>query len=248
MMLWLRSVVFNIVFYVTMIVICILALPTLLLPYRVLIATARLWARINVALLRAICGVRYEFRGTERIPKGALLVASKHQSMWETFALLLILDDPTYILKRELMWIPLFGWFTWKAGMVAVNRGKGARALAAMMTRARAELARGRQIVIFPEGTRRRPGAEPKYKYGVAHLYQALEVPCLPLALNSGLFWPRRSLLRFPGTIVVEALPPIPPSLDRDAFFERLKHDTEAATARLVEEGRREQRGRARGG
>lgn len=243
MMLWLRSIVFNAALYVTTIALCIVALPMLLLPYRCLMATARLWARINLALLRAICGVGFEFRGVEHIPRGALLVAAKHQSMWETFALLLILDDPTYILKRELMWIPLFGWFTWKTGMVAVDRGRGAKALAAMMARARAELARGRQIVIFPEGTRRPPGAEPKYKYGVAHLYQALDVPCLPLALNSGLFWPRRSLLRFPGTIVVEALPPIPPGLDRDAFFERLETDTETATARLIEEGRRGPRG-----
>src|SRR5690606_30644167 len=158
--------------------------------------------------LNVICGVKVEFRHLDRIPKGALLVASKHQSLWETFALLIVLDDPVYILKRELMWIPMFGWFAAKARMVSVDRGKGARALPAMMRRAKEDLARGRQIIIFPEGTRRPAGAEPRYKYGVAHLYEAFGVPCLPLALNSGVFWPRRSLLRYPGTVVVEALPP----------------------------------------
>jgi 1-acyl-sn-glycerol-3-phosphate acyltransferase len=151
-----------------------------------------------------------------------------------------LLHDPTFIMKRELMWIPFFGWFAWKADMISVDRSKGSQALADMNARARAELARNRQIVIFPEGTRRPPGAEPRYKYGVAHLYVETGVPCLPVALNSGLFWPRRSFRRYPGTIRVEVLDPIPPGLDKDAFFERLQRDVEAATARLVAEGERE--------
>ncbi|MGD9768351.1 MAG: lysophospholipid acyltransferase family protein, partial [Pseudolabrys sp.] len=133
-----------------------------------------------------------------------------------------------------------FGWYTWKAGMIAVNRGRGSHALAAMNASARKELARNRQIIIFPEGTRRAPGAEPRYKYGVAHLYAGLNTPCLPVALNSGLFWPRRSFRRYPGTIRVEILDPIPPGLGRDAFFERMQEQIETATARLIAEGRRE--------
>jgi 1-acyl-sn-glycerol-3-phosphate acyltransferase len=169
-------------------------------------------------------------------------VASKHQSLWETFALLLLFSDPAFILKRELIWIPFFGWYAWKAGMIPVNRGKRSQALAEMTTCARAELARGRQIVIFPEGTRRAPGAQPNYKYGIVHLYAETGTPCLPLALNSGLFWPRRSFRRFPGTVIVEVLDPIAPGLDKKVFAERLQDTIETATARLVADGQRELR------
>src|SRR5258708_9212675 len=139
-------------------------------------------------------------------------------------------------MKRELMWIAFFGWYGWKAGMIAIDRSKGSQALAEMNARARRELARNRPIIIFPEGTRRPSGAEPRYKYGVARLYSELGVACVPIALNSGLFWPRRSMRRYPGTILVEVLDPIPPGLGQEAFFERLQGDIEAATARLLAE------------
>jgi 1-acyl-sn-glycerol-3-phosphate acyltransferase len=235
-----RSVLFNVVFYLNLFVHLIAALPTLILPRRAIIEVARFWARTNIWLLRLICGIDVEFRGRSKIPPGPLLVVSKHQSMWETFALLLLLRDPAYIMKRELMWIPFFGWYTWKASMIPVDRGKGSQALAGMNACARRELARDRQIIIFPEGTRRAPGAEPRYKYGVVHLYVETGVPCLPIALNSGLFWPRRSIRRNPGTIRVEVLDPIPPGLDKEAFFAQLQQSIEPATARLVAEGERE--------
>ena len=236
----LRSVCFNILFYLNLVVQIILALPTLVMPRWGIVEFARFWARSNFWLLRVVCGTRVEIRGLEKIPPGALLVASKHQSLWETFALMTVFADPAYIMKRELLWIPFFGWYTWKAGMISVNRGKGSQALAEMNADARRELARGRQIVIFPEGTRRAPGAEPRYKYGVAHLYVETNVPCLPLALNSGLFWPRRSFRRYPGTICVEILDPIPPGLPKDVFLERMQREIEAAAARLLAEGERE--------
>jgi 1-acyl-sn-glycerol-3-phosphate acyltransferase len=235
-----RSVLFNVLFYLNLFVHFIAAVPTLVLPRRAIIEVARFWARTNLWLLRLVCGVRAEFRGLSRIPPGPLLVASKHQSLWETFALLLLLPDPAYIMKRELMWIPFFGWYAWKAGMIPVDRGKGSQALADMNACVRRELARNRQIIIFPEGTRRPPNAEPRYKYGVVHLYLEAAVPCLPIALNSGLFWPRRSMRRYPGIIRVEVLDPIPPGLDKEAFFERLQREVEAATARLVTEGERD--------
>jgi 1-acyl-sn-glycerol-3-phosphate acyltransferase len=187
-----------------------------------------------------VCGITYEFRGLEKIPPGPLLIAAKHQSFWETFALLSLFSDPTFIIKRELMWIPFFGWYSWKAGMIPVDRGKRSQALAGMTVYAKEALADGRQIVIFPEGTRRAPGAEPAYKYGIAHLYAETGVACLPIALNSGLFWPRRSFRRYPGTVRVEILDPIPPGLDKQQFFERLQRDLESATARLIAEGERE--------
>jgi 1-acyl-sn-glycerol-3-phosphate acyltransferase len=240
LVLVIRSVAFNVLFYLNLLVLLIAALPTLLMPRWGISGVVTFWARSNIWLLRTICGIDVEFRGLEKIPPGPLLVASKHQSLWETFALWPMLSDPAFIMKRELMWIPLFGWFASKAAMIAVDRSKGSQALADMNARARAELARTRQIVIFPEGTRRPPGAEPRYKYGVAHLYAETGVPCLPVALNSGLFWPRRSMRRYPGTIRVEVLDPIPGGLDKETFFERLQHDIETATARLVAEGERE--------
>jgi 1-acyl-sn-glycerol-3-phosphate acyltransferase len=201
---------------------------------------AKLWGRTSVWLLRVICGTRVEFRGLDRLPKGPLIVAAKHQSTWETFALLRHFSDFTFIVKRELMWIPIFGWCMAKGRMIPVDRGAGSQALNKMTKQAREEIRTGRQLVIFPEGTRRSPGAEPRYKFGVAHLYAEIGVPCVPVALNAGLFWPRRALLRLPGTIVVEFLEPIPPGLDKDTFFKRLQADIETATARLVSEGRAE--------
>jgi 1-acyl-sn-glycerol-3-phosphate acyltransferase len=230
----LRSLIFNALFYLNLILHMVLALPALAMPHRAHLACVRSYGRTSLWLLRVICGTKVEWRGLDRLPHGACIVACKHQSAWETFALYAALDDPTYILKRELMWIPLFGWHMWKSGLIPVDRGAGLAALARMTTRARKALADGRQIVIFPEGTRRAPGAEPSYKPGVAYLYGKAGVPCVPLALNSGLYWPRRSLLRYPGTIVAEILEPIPPGLDREVFFARLQETIETATARLI--------------
>jgi 1-acyl-sn-glycerol-3-phosphate acyltransferase len=236
-MLIARSLAFNAVFYIHIVVCMVAILPLLVFPRRVLIRAVQAWARSVLWLLKAIAGARVEFRGRENIPRGAVLVAAKHQSLWETFALLTVFDDPAFVLKRELMWLPLWGWLAWRAGMVPVNRGAGSNALAEMNQRARKEVARGRQILIFPEGTRRAPGAEPAYKFGIAHLYANLDVPCLPVALNSGLYWPRRRFIRRPGTILVEFLPPIAPGLPRKTFLEELQARIEAASNRLLAEG-----------
>jgi 1-acyl-sn-glycerol-3-phosphate acyltransferase len=235
-----RSVLFNVLFYLNLLLYFVIAMPTLVLPRRAINAVVASWARINIRLLRTVCGIKAEFRGLDKIPRGALLVASKHQSMWETFALWSLFRDPAFILKRELLWIPFFGWYAWKAGMIPVNRGKRSQALAELGVDVGKAFARERQVVIFPEGTRRAPGAEPSYKYGVVHLYAEAGVCCLPIALNSGLFWPRRSFRRYPGTVVVEVLDPIAPGLDKEAFAEALKQAIETATARLVAEGERE--------
>jgi len=236
----LRSFLFNLAFYLVLFLYLIAAMPTLLMPRRALIWMVKSWSYTNFWLLRVICNVRMQIAGQQRIPRGAVLVASKHQSLWETFALMTVFEDPAYVLKRELMWIPFFGWCARKAEMIPVDRGAGSQALTKMTENAKAEIARGRQIIIFPEGTRRAPGAEPKYKFGVAHLYAELGVPCMPVALNSGLFWPRRSFMRYPGTIRVEILDPIVPGLDKQEFVKRLQDNVETATARLVAEGQLE--------
>jgi 1-acyl-sn-glycerol-3-phosphate acyltransferase len=236
----LRSILFTILFYLNVVLHLLIAMPAAAVSPQAVIRVAKQWGRVNLWLLRHVCGLGVEWRGLEKIPPGGLIVASKHQSAWETFALLTILEDPIFVLKRELMWIPVFGWCMRKAGMIPVDRGAGRAALTAITTRAHAALADGRQIIIFPEGTRRPAGAAPQYKFGVAFLYADCAVPCVPIALNSGLYWPRRRLLRFPGKVRVEVLDPIQPGLDRKAFFTDLEQTLEAATARLIAEGLRE--------
>ncbi|MBM6593429.1 lysophospholipid acyltransferase family protein [Microvirga pudoricolor] len=239
-MLVLRSLLFNVAFYINLIVWLILLIPGFVVPRKAFMRLVQTWARTSLWLLRVLAGTKVEYRGLERIPAGGLLVASKHQSLWETFALLPVFDDPTFILKRELQWIPFFGWYTWKADCIPVNRKAGSQALVAMTAKAKEEVREGRQIMIFPEGTRRPAGAPPAYKYGVSHLYQSLGVPCLPVGLNSGLYWPRRKFIRHPGTIVVEILEPIPVGLERTEMFRILQERIEDSSNRLYEDGRRE--------
>jgi 1-acyl-sn-glycerol-3-phosphate acyltransferase len=237
----LRSAVFNLIFYLNLIVFMVLGLPLFVLPRRYSMAALKLWARSSLWLLKIICGTDYEVRGLQHIPEGAVLIAGKHQSFWETFAVLPLLADPCMVLKRELTLIPLFGWFALKFRMIAVARSAGPSAMRDMVKRAKAEVALGRQIVIMPEGTRRGPDDPPDYKPGAAALYALLKIPCVPFGLNAGLFWPRRQFLRRPGTIVIEFLPVLPPGLSRDAFQRQLEEAIETTTARLVAEGRAKQ-------
>ncbi len=239
-MLFVRSLLFNVAFYANLALWLIILIPAFLVPRRMFIALVQIWARSSLWLLRVLAGTKIEIRGAEKIPPGGALVAAKHQSFWETFALVTIFDDPTFILKRELMWIPFFGWYLRKARCVPVNRKAGSQALVQMTARAKEEAQHGRQIIIFPEGTRRPPGAPAAYKYGVAHLYQNLGFPCIPVGLNSGLYWPRRQFIRRPGTIRVEILDPIAPGLRREEFFRRMQDAIEESSDRLLTEGRRE--------
>jgi 1-acyl-sn-glycerol-3-phosphate acyltransferase len=242
----LRTILFNLCFYVSTILYMFACLPVLLMTRRMLWRVVDSWIDTNLWFLRVICGITIEFSGTEHIPDGPLIVASKHQSTAETYALLKLFSDPVYVLKRELMWIPVFGWYVAKARMIPVNRGARAGAMAAMAERAKREIKRGRQILIFPEGTRQAPDATPSYKYGVAFLYGELGVPCLPVALNAGLYWPRRSWHMRPGVIRIEVLEPIAPGLHPDVFLTRLQNELEPATARLVSQGRSEIEARER--
>ena len=236
-MIGLRSLIFNIAFYVNLALFLVLGAEFFLTPRKWAVRALQVWARVSLWLLRVICGLHIEVRGLKNIPRGAVLVAGKHQSLWETFAILPYLDDPCMVLKKELSWIPVFGWFIFKFRMIRLERSAGTAALRELMARGVEELAAGRQIVIMPEGTRQAPDAPPAYKPGAAALYGTLGCACLPFALNSGLFWPRRKFLRLPGTIILEFLPLIPAGLPRKAFQERLQNDIETATARLVAEG-----------
>jgi 1-acyl-sn-glycerol-3-phosphate acyltransferase len=239
--IFLRSLVYNVLFYLLLVFWMIVGIPTFLMPRAGIMTIARSWARSSVWLMRVICNTRVEYRGLEKIPKGPLIVASKHQSMWETFALLQFFDAPLFIYKRELSWLPLFGWYLMKAEMIGVDRGGGLRSLMKMARRAPKEIRGGRQLIIFPEGTRTAVDAPPDYLTGVGQIYASSAVPCIPVALNSGLFWPRRTFMRYPGTLVVEFLDPLPPGLSRDEFLARISAVIEEATNRLVEAARHEQ-------
>ena len=240
-MIVLRSILYNLLFYLNLVVLLLVAFVAMLLPKIAVIRMSQAWGRTSVWLLRVVCGTKVEFRGLERLPKGPLIIAAKHQSTWETFALLRLFDDFTFVVKRELMWIPIFGWCMWRARMIPVDRSAGTQALNDMLARAKQEVQSGRQLVIFPEGTRRAPGAPPDYKTGFAQIYSSCGVPCLPIALNSGLFWPRRTFMRYPGTLVVEFLDPLPAGLPKDEYLSRVQTAIEEATSRLVEAGRKEQ-------
>ena len=192
------------------------------------------WARVNLWLLRVVVGQRMRVLGAENIPEGGALVAAKHMSSWETFALVPLLPRPVYVLKRELLRIPIWGRYARHFGMISVDRSAGASALIGMARDAEAAIAAGSQVVIFPEGTRRRPGEPPDYKTGIALLYRSLGVPCTPVALNSGLFSEFRSILRYPGTVTVSFLPPLPANLSRPAFLAALESAIETETARLL--------------
>src|SRR3954467_13935288 len=239
--IFLRSLVYNVLFYLLLAFWVIVGLPTLLMPRWGPVLLAQCWGRSSIWLQRVVCNTKVEYRGVEKIPPGPLLVASKHQSMWETFALLQFFDAPLFIYKRELGWIPFFGWYLMKSRMIGVDRSGGMRSLMDMARRAPKEIRSGRQLIIFPEGTRTAVDAPPNYMTGVGQIYVNSGVPCLPVALNSGLFWPRRTFMRYPGTLVVEFLDPLPPGLTRKDFIVRISTVIEAATNRFVEAARAKQ-------
>jgi 1-acyl-sn-glycerol-3-phosphate acyltransferase len=236
-MIVIRSLAFNIAFYTFFFFCAVLGVPFLIAPKGAL-AVARFWSRTNIWLLKMIGGIDLEVRGRHNIPADGCIIAAKHQSFLDTFGMVPYVGDFAFILKRELNWLPLFGWYTSRAGMIGVNRGARSKALKEMTVDAKKAVANGRQIIIYPEGTRRPPGAPPVYKYGPVHLYSELDTPCIPVAVNTGVFWPRRSFLRYPGTAVVEFLDPIPPGLDGEAFKEKLERVIETATAKLIAEAR----------
>ena len=231
-----RSVVFHGVFYANCLFWFVASVLSWPFPSSVMMRFARGWAMTSLYLHELITGARVEVRGVERIPSGPVLVASKHQSAWETMALLLYFPKATYIFKRELLFVPLFGLHMLKAEQVPINRGNRVQSLAALQAGTRKAIERGRQIVIFPEGTRRSVGAPPAYKFGVTRIYAALKVPCIPVAITSGLAWPRNTLLHFPRPILVEFLEPIPGDLSQQVFFNTIQDAIETGTNRLLAE------------
>jgi 1-acyl-sn-glycerol-3-phosphate acyltransferase len=234
-MIWLRSLAFNLCFWVWTVAIQVPGLVLLLpgVPRLWIISAGRVWIAGVMALLRRVAGIDDRVRGLDNLPDGPCLIASKHQSAWDTLIFNLILADPSFVVKRELLHLPFFGWYLRRYGVVGVDRAGGAQALKRMVQESRAIARTGRKIVIFPEGTRVKPGETRPYHPGVAALYRDLGLPVVPVALTSGDHWGRRAFRKVPGTIELEFCPPIPAGLSRKAFMNRLSTDLETATERL---------------
>lgn len=235
-MIYVRSLAFNILFYLNLFIIMMVGLFRLFGKRTNGLESGRQWGRSSLWLLDKVCGTKIEYRGLENVPQGACIVASKHQSILETFAIIPHMSDFTFVVKQELKYVPLFGLYMIYTDQIAINRNKGSSAMTQVVQGTRKAFGEGRKLMIFPEGTRRSVGAPPSYKFGVAQIYSANEVPCIPVALNAGLFWPRRSFLRRPGTVVIEFMPAIAPGLDRKVFLKLLEEKIEGATNALVVE------------
>jgi 1-acyl-sn-glycerol-3-phosphate acyltransferase len=231
-MRFLRSALFLAWFVSLTIVMGIVFLPLLAGPRRWTVCMARRWAKATLWGLKFFSGI--DMRIVGQAPKGGVLVASKHMSMWDTLALYIALDDPGIVLKRELLRIPIYGWYLWKAAAISIDRGAGAEALRRMSHAATEVLGRGRPVLIFPEGTRKKPGMAPDYKPGVAGLYAILKTQCVPVALNSGRYW--RGFTKEPGVITLQFLEPIRPGLKRGEFMALLEERIETATGLLLRE------------
>lgn len=233
----LRSLLFNLLFFAGGSLLLAAVVPGLLLPRAACVHLATLWHSYVLFSLRITCGITSEVRGREYLPREPCLIACKHQSAWETFMLPTIIHDAGFVLKRQLLRIPVFGWYLMKLGMIPIDRAGGAWALRSMVEKTRRILGQGRSVVIFPEGTRTPPGKRRPYLPGVAALYLHLNVPVVPVALNSGLHWGRRAFVKRPGRIVLEFLPPIPAGLPRRQFMRELEASIETASARLCDAG-----------
>jgi 1-acyl-sn-glycerol-3-phosphate acyltransferase len=230
----LRSIVFNVLYALWSTAMHIVCLPLLLGPRAWIYGAAGLWIDVTLWLLKHVVGLDHRVVGAENLPKGSVILAAKHQSAWETLFLSRYLGYPAFVLKRELLSIPLFGWYLRKVGMIAIDRKAGASALRDMTRQSTTVFAEGRSLLIFPEGTRVAPGQQRPYQPGIAGLYGLLKVPVVPIALNSGLFWGRKSFVKKPGTITVAFLPPIQPGLDRKTLMRDLENRIETAANALA--------------
>lgn len=237
-LIYLRSIAFHIVYYLNCTFWFLFAVIGWVLPTSGMKWMARVWGVSSMYLHELITGACVTIKGVERIPDGPILVAAKHQSAWETMALVPFFPNPTYILKRELLWVPLFGWHLIKAQQIPIDRGDRAKALASIERGVKRAMAQGAHIMIFPEGTRRKVGAPPAYRFGVARIYDAAGHSCQPVAILSGLAWPRNTLLHYPEPILMEFLEPIPAGLPQDEFLAKVQERIEDGVSRLTGEAK----------
>ena len=235
MLVMLRSYLFSLLFFFwTVALMLLLTGPVLVLPRRTMLPLLRFFAWSVLVLLRLCCGIRLRVTGREYLPRsGAALIAAKHQSAFDTLVWLHLLPDCSYVLKQELLKVPLWGLLARRTKMIAVDRQAGGKAMRQMLAEAKAAVAEGRQVVIFPEGTRTLPGQRVPYQPGVVGLAGVMRVPVTPVATDSGFHWPRHGWRKPPGVITVALLPPLPPTLPRDQLLPALEAAIEAETERL---------------
>ncbi len=231
----LRSLVFNALFLSWSVAMHLVTLPLLLGPPAGVYLMGWIWVRGGQFLLRAVCGLGYRIEGLENLPDHPVVIAAKHQSIWETIAFCHIFDRPIFVLKQELTRIPFYGWYLRRMGMIAIDRSGGASAMRQMVAETKDRLAKGKHVIIFPEGTRTDPGKKRPYHPGVAALYKQVGVPVLPVALDSGHFWPCRTMRQSPGRNTERLLPTMQPGLERRDFMARLEAAIEGASRDLLE-------------
>jgi 1-acyl-sn-glycerol-3-phosphate acyltransferase len=230
-----RSILFAVLFYLWSLLLCVIFLPALLLPRGIVAWAFKLWASGVIVLLRVCCAIKVEIRGRQHVPTGRALVAAKHQCMFDVFAQFVALPDSCFVMRKELMIIPFFGWYAWKQRMVVIDREGGSAALRQMVRDGQDRLAEDRQLLIFPEGHRGEPGVAGDYQPGVAGLYRDLGLPAHLVATNSGVHWPAHGFLRRPGVIVFEYLEPLPAGMKRADFMRQMQERIEAASNALLE-------------
>jgi len=234
--LFVRSLLFHVGFLTWAIIANVGLLWVLVLPRKTVVRFITYYFRGNLPIERYLAGITYEVRGLENIPEGPCVIASKHQSTFETLMMHILLGDPAIVLKRELMWIPLWGWYQARSGMIPIDRGAHGKAMLSMVDNAGKAVAEGRKIVVYPQGTRVRPGVRKPYKVGAAAIAQRYDLPVVPLALNTGMFWPRRSFWVYPGKVIFEFLPPLPKGGSVTDMTRKLEEILEPASQRLCEE------------
>ena len=235
-MIYLRSFLFQLFFWIWSVFTALAMLLTLPLPRGANTWALSTWSKGLIWGLHWLAGIKVEVRGAQHKPTGPALVAPKHQSMFDVFSQFALLPDACFVMKKELLMVPVFGWHGLKAGMIVVDRAGHSAALKKLVRDAVERMKETRQVVIFPEGTRGDVGVPGDYKPGIAALYRELDLPVTPLALNCGVHWPK-GLLRPPGTIVFEYLPPIPAGLKRGEFMRELQTRIDTATKALEDEG-----------
>ncbi|MBI4031295.1 MAG: 1-acyl-sn-glycerol-3-phosphate acyltransferase [Proteobacteria bacterium] len=244
--LFIRSALFNIAFYGTTALVCILCLPGLLLPKRQAMWIVKLFVHSVWFFERFILGLNFEIRGRENLPAaGSFIVAAKHQSPYETMKMHILFDDPAIVLKKELLKIPLWGWFLAKSEPVAINRSRAHESLGQIGEEGLRAKAQGRPIIIFPQGTRVhtwQTAQEKPYKAGVAKLRDVTGLPVIPMALNSGVFWPRSSWIKKPGRVVFEFLAPVQENLGIYEVVKDIQARLEHHSDLLVQEAQEKQK------
>lgn len=234
-MMLLRSTLFNALFWIWIAVLGLCALPITLLYPPFAFTVSRIWAWGAMLLLRICCNITYEVRGLENLPKEACLIASKHQSAWDTIIFWRVIPRPVYVLKRSLIYLPIFGWYLLFLRSIYIDRKSGGKALKIMVAQSIDRLKRGCSIIIFPEGTRTPPGTNSTYQPGVAALYQQLNVPVVPVALNSGYYWSKNAFVKRPGRITIDFMPPLMPGMKSRDFLNTLQSTIEGRVAQLLD-------------